>query len=108
MSKIKQICSEKFSGTQTVKFKAEAQKAVFILEKQDNISGISLFLVSNRQRIYMGSVWDSLSVAVTEKELLPGENYELEIKQYGVLEDSSKPDSKVKQAEFQFGIFWKV
>ena len=51
MSKIKQICSEKFSGTQTVKFKAEAQKAVFILEKQELYTVLTFQLMIDFGRV---------------------------------------------------------
>ncbi|WP_296052303.1 hypothetical protein [uncultured Alteromonas sp.] len=108
MSKITQLCNEQFNGISKVAFKAVSTKAVFTMESAVNVGGMSLYLMSNGSRIFLGSLFGRSPQGIEELTMLEGEDYELEIIQGDILKDMMDKKAGRKKAALKLGVFWEA
>ena len=106
MSKIKQLCNQEFEGNKSFTFKATSADCVFIREKTENVSSVSLFLISNGSPIYLGVLFDQASNTTEGRKLLKGETYRLDVVQGSQLKDTTSHESDLKTGLIKVGLFW--
>lgn len=104
MSKIKTLCNENFQGEKVVKFKAGSGSAAFILERKENVSSITLSLISNGSEVPLGSLFGGSQLE--DKKLFKGEEYALKITSAGELNNAYTEQATPKASGLSVGVFW--
>lgn len=83
MSELKTLCKKKYNGKHTINFKAEANKASFIVERVTNSTSGTLYLKGKNTLVHIVSFDNLIGSKMQQIDMFKGLEYQIDFEGQG-------------------------